>query len=146
MPANVYECMFILDSAKVSGNIDAADKQLRAILEKHNAEVLVSRQWGDDRKFTYPIKGHKKGIYFLTYFSSEGKNLVPIEQDCALNEMILRQMVLKIHPKLVDTMLSLAKGEAAVALHNMQEEAAAEDGVPVDLNLEDRGARRKRDH
>ncbi|MBI3823083.1 MAG: 30S ribosomal protein S6 [Planctomycetes bacterium] len=144
MPANVYECMFILDSAKVSGNIEAADKQLRALLEKNNAEVLVSRQWGDDRKFTYPIKKHKKGIYYLTYFSSEGKNLVPIEHDCALNEMILRMLVLKIHPKLVDTMLSLAKGEHAVALHNMQEEPAAEDGVPVELGGEDR--RRKRDH
>src|SRR5262249_14607219 len=142
MPANVYECMFILDSAKVSGNIEAADKQLRAILEKNNAEVLVSRQWGDDRKFTYPIKNHKKGIYFLTYFSSEGKNLVPIGHDCALNEMILRQLILKIHPKLVDTMLSLAKGEHAVALHNMQEEPAADNGVPVDLGGDD-GHRRK---
>ena len=49
MPANVYECMFILDSTKVSGNMEAADKQIRGILEKHSAEVLVSRQWGDDR-------------------------------------------------------------------------------------------------
>ena len=29
MPANVYECMFILDSTKVSGNMEAADKQIR---------------------------------------------------------------------------------------------------------------------
>jgi small subunit ribosomal protein S6 len=142
MPANVYECMFILDSTKVAGNVEVADKQIRAILEKHNAEVLVSRQWGDDRKFTYPIKKHKKGIYYLTYFSSEGKNLVAIENDCSLNEMILRLMVLKIHPKLVETMLSLAKGEHAVALHNMQEEPSSEDGVPPDLNLDDHGPRR----
>ena len=53
--------MFILDTAKVAGNVEAADKQLRAMLEKHNAEVLVSRQWGDDRKFAYPIKKPKKG-------------------------------------------------------------------------------------
>jgi small subunit ribosomal protein S6 len=136
--------MFILDSTKVSGNMEAADKQIRALLEKNNAEVLVSRQWGDDRKFTYPIKKHKKGIYYLTYFSSEGKNLVPIEHDCALNEMILRMLVLKIHPKLVETMLSLAKGEHAVALHNMQEEPAADAGVP-ELSM-DNGGRRRRDH
>lgn len=142
MPANVYECMFILDSSKVAGNVEVADKQIRAILEKHNAEVLVSRQWGDDRKFTYPIKKQKKGIYYLTYFSSEGKNLVAIENDCSLNEMILRLMILKIHPKLVETMLSLAKGEHAVALHNMQEEPSSEDGIPPDLNLDDHGPRR----
>ena len=107
MPANVYECLFILDSTKVAGNVDAADKQIRAILEKNSAEVLVSRQWGDDRKFTYPIKNHKKGIYYLTYFSSEGKNLATIENDFSLNESILRLMIIKIHPKLVEVMLTL---------------------------------------
>src|SRR5882672_7622165 len=129
MAANVYECMFILDSSKVAGNLETAEKQIRATLEKHSAEVLVARLW-DEQKFTYPIKKQKKGIYYLTYFSSEGKNLVAIENDCSLNEMILRQMILKIHPKLVETMLSLAKGEHAAPLHNMQEEPAADDGVP----------------
>ena len=135
MAANVYECMFILDSSKVAGNLETADKQLRTLLEKNNAEVLVSRLW-DERKFMFPIKKQKKGIYYLTYFSSEGKNLVPIENDCSLNEMILRMLVLKIHPKLVETMLSLAKGEHAVALHNMQEEPSGEDGVPIDLGVD----------
>ena len=139
MPANVYECLFILDSTKVAGNIDAADKQIRAILEKNSAEVLVSRQWGDDRKFTYPIKKHKKGIYYLTYFSSEGKNLATIENDFSLNESILRLMIIKIHPKLVETMLTLAKGEHATALHNMQEEPAGDDSVP---DMSDHGGRR----
>lgn len=139
MAANVYECMFILDSSKVAGNLDTAEKQIRGILEKNNAEVLVARLW-DERKFTYPINRQKKGIYFLTYFSSEGKNLVPIEHDCSLNELILRQLVIKIHPKLVETMLSLAKGEHAVALHNMQEEASGDDGIP---EMDDRGHRRR---
>ena len=35
-------------------------------------------------------------------------------------------LILKIDPKLVETMLSLAKGEHAVALHNMQEEPAGD--------------------
>lgn len=148
MAANVYECMFILDSSKVAGNLEAAEKQIRATLEKHNAEVLVARLW-DERKFTYPIKKQKKGIYFLTYFSSEGKNLVAIESDFSLNETVLRILPLKIHPKLVETMLSLAKGEHAVALHNMQEEPTTEDGVPVDMGGDggrgDRRGRRPRD-
>jgi small subunit ribosomal protein S6 len=127
MAANVYECMFILDSSKVAGNLDGADKAIRGILEKNNAEVLVARLW-DERKLTYQIGNQKKGIYFLTYFSSEGKNLVNIEHDCALNEMIMRQLTIKIHPRLVETMLSLAKGEHAVALHNMQEEGGT-DGI-----------------
>lgn len=141
MAANVYECMFILDSSKVAGNLEIAEKQIRGILEKNNAEVLVARLW-DERKFSYPIHKQKKGIYYLTYFSSEGKNLVPIEHDCHLNELILRQLTIKIHPKLVETMLSLAKGEHAVALHNMQEEAGGDDGLPPDMGMD---RRRRRD-
>jgi small subunit ribosomal protein S6 len=147
MPANVYECMFILDSSKVAGSLETADKQLRTVLEKNNAEVLVSRLW-EEKKFSYPIKNQKKGIYYLTYFSSEGKNLVTIEHDCALIEMILRMMVLKIHPKLVETMLALAKGEHAVALHNMHEEPSGEDGGVLEEIGADGGhggPRRRRD-
>ena len=128
MAVNVYECMFILDTAKVAGDVGAADKQLRATIEKHGAEVMVSRPW-DERRLTYAVKNQKKGLYYMTYFSCEGKNVVHIERDCALNESILRMMVLKIDPKLVDTMLTLAKGEHATALHNYQEDAS-DDGMP----------------
>jgi small subunit ribosomal protein S6 len=141
MAANVYECMFILDTGKVAGDIAAADKQLRATIEKHGAEVLVSRPW-DERRLTYPVKNQKKGLYYMTYFSCEGKNVVNIERDCALNESILRMMVLKIDPKLVDTMLTLAKGEHATALHNYQEDAADDIGGGRD---DDDGRRRGRD-
>ena len=81
----------------------------------------MSRPW-DERRLSYPIKNQKKGLYYLTYFAAEGKSLVGIEHDCALNEMILRMMVLRIDPKMVETMLAVAKGEHAVALHNIKEE------------------------
>src|ERR1700751_5838473 len=125
MAANVYECMFLLDTTKVAGDVPGADKQLRALLERNHAEVLVSRPW-DERRLAYPIKKHKKALYYLTYFSAEGKSLRGIEQDCHLNEFVLRQLVIRIERKLVDTMLSLAKGEHAVALHSMHEEGGEE--------------------
>ena len=71
----------LLDTTKVAGDVANADKQLRGMLEKNNAEVLVSRPW-DERRLAYPIKNQKKGLYYLTYFSSEGKNLTGIERDC----------------------------------------------------------------
>jgi small subunit ribosomal protein S6 len=123
MPARVYEGMFLLDPSKVAGDVANADKQLRTILERNNAEVLVSRPW-DERRLAYTIGNLKKGLYYLTYFSAEGKSVTGILQDCKLSEMIVRQMITALHPKLVDTMLSLAKGEHAVALHTMHEEPA----------------------
>ena len=110
MAANVYECMFLLDTNKVAGDVPAATKQLHAILERNHAEVLASRPW-DDRRLSYPVKGHKKGLYYLTYFRTEGKNVVGIERDCALNETILRSLILNVDPKLVDIMLTLARDE-----------------------------------
>ena len=121
MPANVYECMFLLDTNKVAGDVPAAAKQLHAILERNHAEVLASRPW-DERRLAYPIKNHKKGLYYLTYFRTEGPNLINIERDMALNETVMRSLTLKIDPKLVDTMLTLARDEHALALQVMAEE------------------------
>ena len=140
MPANVYECMFLLDTNKVAGDVGSAAKQLHAILERNHAEVLASRPW-DERRLAYPVKGHKKGLYYLTYFRTEGKNLVGIEHDCALNETILRTLVLHVDPKLVDIMLTLARDEHAVALQTVNEQAAAEEGLGGEEEGE-RGPRR----
>ncbi len=140
MRQSVYECMFLLDTNKVSGDVPAAEKQLHAILERHHAEILASRPW-DERRLAYPISKHKKGLYFLIYCRSEGKNLAPIEHDCRLSELILRHMIVRIDSKLVDTMLTLAKEEHAVALHNIQQEPP--DNGYSDDDME-RGHRRRR--
>ena len=120
MPANVYECMFLLDTNKVAGDVATAAKQLHGILERNQAEVLASRPW-DERRLAFPVKGHKKGLYYLTYFRTEGKNVATIEHDCSLNETILRAMVLRVDPKLVDIMLTLARDEPPVALQTVHE-------------------------
>jgi small subunit ribosomal protein S6 len=129
MPASVYECMFLLDTTKVAGDVPGAAKQLHAILEKNGAQVLASRPW-DERRLAYPIKGHKKGLYYLTYFRAEGPVLAKIGEDVALNEMILRSMTLRIDPKLVDIMLQLAQDEHAVALQTAHEQGEEEAGAP----------------
>ncbi len=140
MPANVYECMFLLDTNKVSGDVQAAAKQLHAVLEKNQAEVLASRPW-DERRLAYPIKKHKKGLYYLTYFRTEGKNLQPLEHDVALSELILRSIVIKIDPKLVDTMLALARDEHAFALQTVQHEPGDNGFGGGDDHRERRGRR-----
>jgi len=143
MPANVYECMFLLDTSKVAGDVANADKQLRTIFERNNAEVLISRPW-DERRLTYPIRNQKKGLYYLTYFSAEGKCLTGIESDCRLSEIILRQMILKIDPKMVEQMLAIAKGEHAVALHNIQDEPTDNGASGPPSGGDEEGPRRPR--
>src|SRR6185437_3780382 len=146
MPANVYECMFLLDTNKVAGDVGSAAKQLHGILERNQAEVLASRPW-DERRLAYPINGHKKGLYYLTYFRTEGKNVATIEHDCSLNETIMRALILKVDPKHVDIMLQLARDEHAVALQTVTD-PPDEDGLGGDDGDRGhrRGPRRKEEH
>lgn len=139
MAVNIYECMFLLDPTKVAGDVPAAQQQLHQVLEKNHAEILASRPW-DERRLAYPIKNHKKGLYYLTYFKTDSQNLLNIERDYQLTEIILRSMVLKIDTKMVDTMLALARDEHALALQVATVEDPLEgDGMGGD---EHRGPRR----
>ncbi len=145
MPANVYECMFLLDTNKIAGDVAAAAQQLRTILERNQAEILASRPW-DERRLAFPIGGHKKGLYYLTYFRMDGKNLLNFERDVALNETILRLLVLRIDPKHVETLLAIARDEHALALE-VAPEPTAEGGEPVPHEVESHaGPRRGRRH
>jgi small subunit ribosomal protein S6 len=104
---NVYEGMFLLDSGKVGGDWNSAQKLVHGILERNQAEIITSRPW-DERRLAYPVSGHKKGMYYLTYFRLEGPKLSQIEQDCRINESVLRQLILKVHPKLVEQLVAQA--------------------------------------
>src|SRR5205809_4237704 len=112
MPANVYECMFLLDTNKVAGDENNASRQIQTILDRNQAELLVGKKW-DERRLAYPIGNHKKGLYYLTYFRTDAKNLVGIERDSALSEMVLRILLLKIEPKMVDAILTVARTDGA---------------------------------
>ncbi len=107
MPVNTYEGMFVLDSSKVAVSWDEAVKHVHDILGKHNAEVVASRQW-DERRLAYPVDGHKKGTYFLAFFRVDGESIREIEADCKLSEVVLRDLILKVHPKLADLTISQA--------------------------------------
>src|SRR5689334_14179061 len=67
LPTNTYEGMFLLDSTKVAVNWEDSVHQVHQILSKHGSEIVASRQW-DERRLAYPISGHKKGTYLLTFF------------------------------------------------------------------------------
>ena len=141
MAANTYECMFLLDPNRVSGDVQGAAQQLHAMLERNQAEILASRQW-DERRLAYPVKGHKKGLYYLMYFRSDGTTLANLERDFALNELILRSLILRVDPKLVDTMLALARDEHAMALQSVPEGADDILGGGHDDSHRRRGGRR----
>ena len=134
MSANTYEGMFLLDSSKAATAWDDTVKHVHDILTKHQSEIVASRQW-DERRLAYSVDGHKKGTYLLTYFRTGPDNLRDIVADCKLSDVILRELVLKVHPKLADHLVN----QAMTSNPNVEAESAMDD------DLDDRPRRRRRD-
>jgi len=66
--------MFILDSNRFGRDPDGVSGQISELIEKLGGEILVSRLW-EERRLAYPIKGQRKGTYWLTYFRLAGGQL-----------------------------------------------------------------------
>jgi len=130
MPVNSYECLFLLDPTKTATDMDGARAQLHQSLEKYGAEILASRKW-DDRKLAYPIRGHKKGLYYLIYFRMDSRKIVELEHDFRLSEVILRHMVSVIDPKWQVEMLAVAQDEHRLALQVMHDESPEGGAAPA---------------
>lgn len=123
MATHVYEGMFLLDSNRWSNNPQAVSSEITAMLEKQGAEVLAARPW-DERRLAYPIRGQRKGVYWLSYFRIDGARLGEIERQCKLSDAVLRQLILKVDDKLVEQLLHQANEAAA------HEEPAASESTP----------------
>jgi small subunit ribosomal protein S6 len=87
---NQYEGMFLLPA----GDVDAAIKLVRGIIEKHAGSVMVIKKW-DERKLAYEIGTHKRGLYILAYFSAPGSIVSAVERDVTLSDNVLRVLVTK---------------------------------------------------
>jgi small subunit ribosomal protein S6 len=135
LPVSTYEGMFLLDSTKAAAAWEDSVKQVHDILTKHNSEIVASRQW-DERRLAYPISGHKKATYLLTYFKTDGSKLNEIVANCHLSDLILRELILKVHPKLEEQLVN----QAMTSTPNAESEESA-----PDEELEERPRRRRRD-
>jgi small subunit ribosomal protein S6 len=106
--------MFILDSNRYAREGVAVADGVNHLIEKFGGKLLVSRLW-DDRRLAYPIGQHKKGTYWLTYFSMESTALPTLTKELRLNDTVLRNLFIKIDPRLVDAMVEHAKTDTAPA-------------------------------
>ncbi len=133
MNVRVYECLFLFDSNKYARGPEAVVGQIEKIVEKCGGEMLVSRLWAE-QKLAYPIDGQKKGTYWLTFFRMDSEQLTTFNRECQLNENIMRQLVIRHDPRLVDALLAHARGEAVP--HDESEEEAGDAGEPVEAAAE----------
>jgi small subunit ribosomal protein S6 len=103
----VYEGMFILDPSKYARDPAATSQLVVDMITQHGGTILASRLW-DERKLAYPINGHKKGVYWLTYFRMPGSGIVPLERQCEITDDIVRKLILKVEPRIADALVQHA--------------------------------------
>ena len=126
MAENVYEGMFILDSSLYGRTPDVVSKQIPEMIEAAGGEVLVSRLW-EERRLAYPINGHRKGTYWLTYFRVDGSKIADLERQCQLSSSIIRALFLKVDPRIVDALVAHAQeGPAPVSTDSTEAESDVE--------------------
>ncbi len=129
MAVNVYEGMFILDSNRFGRDPDGISGQIQTTIEKAGGEMLVHRLW-EERRLAYPIKGHRKGTYGLTYFRLDPERLSTVRRQFQLSENVLRMLFLKVDPRIVDAVVTHARTATVAAPSEPAPAPAAEAGAP----------------
>jgi small subunit ribosomal protein S6 len=133
---NVYEAMFCFDSTKFSRDPDGVSGEIVGLIQKAGGEILVSRLW-EERRLAYPIKGQRKGTYWLIYVNIDAKQVAGLRRQFEITESILRFLLLKIDPRIVDALVAHAQTAPVPAVGVVAEEAAVVVGAAVETVVED---------
>ena len=135
MSENVYEGLYILNSELYARSPDEISGQMAAYIEKTGGEVLLSRLW-DERRLAYPIQGHKRGTYWLTYFKIDPLKVKELTRQFQITDSILRFMFLKLDPRIVDTVVEHAK-EGPIKPQIAEVEVTTEVVIDIEEDVEE---------
>jgi small subunit ribosomal protein S6 len=111
LATRVYEGLFLLDSNRYARDPAGIPGEIKKTVEQFGGVMLASRLWAEQR-LAYPINGHRKGTYWLTYFRLDSDQQAGMIRQFRLNENILRCLVLRVDDRLVDALVAHASGKA----------------------------------
>ena len=120
-----YEGMFLLDSGRYAQDPAAAEDEVKQILEKVGAEILVATPF-QESKLAYEIEGRRKGLHFLTFFKLDGSEVEELNRQCRLSELVLRLLVIQQDQRLFDAYVEAYLGDPQIETGE-EEEAEAEE-------------------
>lgn len=138
MAENAYEGLFIFDSNRYARDPAGVSGQIAAMVEKYNGTILANRLW-EERRLAYPINGQRKGTYWLTYFRLDSKHLESLRRDCQINETILRELMLKVDPRIIDALVAHTQAATDAAKARRPAPAPAAAAKTDDLEVPDLG-------
>lgn len=137
MALNVYDGLFILDSGRYARDPEGVAAQVNKLVTDAGGEILVSRQW-EERRLAYPIKGQRKGLYWLMYFRLDSANVAELKHQFRLYDVCIRDNIIKIaDPRIVDELVKHAEVGPAVFQDRQLPETEDEETIVEDYEEED---------
>lgn len=106
----VYEGLFIFDANRFARDRGALAKQVEELVQQGGGELLASRLW-EERRMAYPIRGQRKGAYWLMYFRAPTELIGDLTRQCEINDSILRQLFVRLPASLIEPIVAHARGE-----------------------------------
>jgi small subunit ribosomal protein S6 len=89
---NHYELLALLPATLSADELLAAQQSIRALLEKHGAQIAKQEVW-EKRKLAYPVRGARQGSYLLCTFDAEPSSLQEMNRSLTLDRSILRHQI-----------------------------------------------------
>jgi small subunit ribosomal protein S6 len=136
---NTYETLFILDSNTYARDPGGISAHIASLVTDAGGNVLVNRLWME-QKLAYTIGHHQKGTYWLCYFELESTSLPKLARSFKLFDAVVREMTLRLEPRLVEPVLANARGESILPSSTADgyvdsdvDEAIEDEEEPIDI-------------
>ena len=126
--------MFLVDNSEARKNYEAVSQNIARIITKYGGEIRRSERWAE-RRLAYPVRRRDRGTYVLVYFSASPESITEIRRDCAIDEVILRNMILRVNAVPEKEPESEAAPEPAAEAEPTEGAEPAEKAEPVEEAL-----------
>jgi small subunit ribosomal protein S6 len=111
--------LFLFDSNHYARDPGGIANSVQSMITDLGGEILVSRLWAEQR-LAYPINGHQKGTYWLTYFKLDTLKLKELNRTCQLNESLLRFLFTRVDARLIDALVAHAQEKVVVPIDQIE--------------------------
>jgi small subunit ribosomal protein S6 len=103
----VYEATYILRPSLEESEVDERANAIAEIVKHQGGEVTGIERLGKKR-LAYEIKDVREGNYVVMQFRSEAAAAKELERQLKLHEDVVRALIVRLDPKMLTHMASLA--------------------------------------
>lgn len=131
----LYECMFLVDSARYASDHEGVMNELTAMLEKAGGTIVVSRPWQDGR-LAYEIDGHRKGTHILFLLKMPGTGVNDLARSVRLSDLVIRHLVIRHSETLFEAMTSALSPDTEVPSSDEEDGGESEESAESEQKAE----------